>query len=919
MGREVLGWIDLVGQIVGQRVVGREVLGIGGLDRQVLGGLQLDREQLGQQVVGREVLGIGGLGRTVTEGVDQPSEAPADASREASTGAQVWTLICAIALVAAAIIAFKVPGLPTPADAPGHPALALVLLAVGFAVAELAVVYLPIGRNAYSLTLNEIPLVVGLFLLPPTHFVVARLVGAAVPLAWRNRGSVRKLAFNLAQYALEAGTVLVVYHLVLGGTAPLSPRGWLAVGLAVVASDLLGTVLITLVIAAHTRTRPQVQREVISLGPVAPLVNASFALVLIYVITVDWRAVWTVAVVVAVLALAQRSQHNLRRRTESLEQLGRFTGEMGAQSDVDAAAQAAITSISQMLRAEVVELTLAESFAGRARRWTARHDQPVTEPAGDSLAVVLAPWLAGGPVLARRRTRDRALAASLRTVGLRDAVAMPLQGDDGVIGTLVMGDRLGDVETFARSDMRELLTLGNHLSVALRNARRADLIREHVEEQLHRSLHDELTGLPNRRQLELRLNEALPEGGQASAILLDLDRFKEINDTLGHNTGDGLLRMVAGRLRRTAPVDAMVARLGGDEFAVLVLSGDEAATASVAAMVRHAFTLPFELDELQVTVEVSVGVASTGPDADAGHLLREADIAMYAAKTRRTGIEVYRRELEAGSPQRLTVLTELRNAIAHGELAVHFQPKVRLLDGEVIGAEALVRWSHPSRGFIGPDEFVPVAEHSGLITPLTFSVLRQSLDACASWRRAGRPLGVAVNISPRSLLDPAFVDEVARALAAVEVPASAVTLEITESSLMSDPERAIDAMERLRSLGLQLSIDDLGTGYSSLSYLQRLPVSEVKIDRSFLKPDQAEGANADAFAIVGAIVDLGHRLGRHVVAEGVEDGQTWQRLKELGCDSAQGYWMSPALPPEEFAGWLERWQAPRAVQLRVLR
>ena len=856
----------------------------------------------------------------MTEGVNRTSEATADASSDLSTRVQVWTLISAIALAAAAIITFKVPGLPTPADVPGQPVLALVLLALGFAVAELAVVYLPIGRNAYSLTLNEIPLVVGLFLLPPTHFVVARVVGAAVPLAWRNRGSVRKLAFNLAQYALEAGTVVVVYQLVLGGAAPLSPRGWLAVGLAVVASDLLGTVLITLVIAAHTGTRPQVQREVISLGPVAPLVNASFALVLIYVVTVDWRAVWTVAVVVGVLALAQRSQHNLRRRTESLEQLGRFTGEMGAQGDVDAAAQAAVTSISQMLRAEVVELTLADTFAGRARRWTARHDAAVTESSGgDSLAAVLAPWLAGGPVLARRRTRDRALAASLRTVGLRDAVAMPLQGDNGVIGTLVMGDRLGDVETFARSDLRELLALGNHLSVALRNARRADLIREHVEEQLYNSLHDELTGLPNRRQLELRLDEQLPDGGQASAILLDLDRFKDINDTLGHHTGDGLLRMVADRLRRTAPADAMVARLGGDEFAVLVLSGDEAATASVAAMVRHAFTLPFELDELQVTVEASLGVAATGADADAGDLLRHADIAMYAAKTRRTGVEVYRRELEEGSPQRLTVLTELRNAIAHGELTVHFQPKVRLLDGAVIGAEALVRWMHPERGFIGPDEFIPVAEHSGLITPLTFSVLRQSLDACASWRRGGRPLGIAVNISPRSLLDPAFVDEVARALAAVEVPASAVTLEITESSLMADPERAIDAMQRLTALGLHLSIDDLGTGYSSLSYLQRLPVAEVKVDRSFLAPNQAEGASADAFAIVGAIVDLGHRLGRQVVAEGVEDEQTWLRLKELGCDSAQGFWMSRALPAEEFAAWLEQWQEPRAVPLRVLR
>ncbi|MGZ4537286.1 MAG: putative bifunctional diguanylate cyclase/phosphodiesterase [Nocardioidaceae bacterium] len=850
----------------------------------------------------------------MTDGVDRAA-GPVDVPRAPGTGRRVWSLIGAVAAAAAALIALTVTRLPSPQNVPGHPLLLLALLVLGFAVAELAVVYLPIGRNAYSLTLNEIPLVVGLFLVPPTHFVLARVVGAAAPLAWRNRRSLRKLSFNLAQYALEAGTVVAVYHLLLGDAPSLGPRGWLAVGVAVVTSDLLGTVLITLAIAAHTGTCPQWHRDVVSLGPIAPLVNASFALVLVYVVTVDWRAVWTVGVVVAVLVLAQRAQHGLRRRTESLEQLGQFTGEMGAQLDVDAAAQAALGWMSRVLKAEVVELTLADGFAGRPRRWVAQYDGPAAESDGHALASVLAPWLFDGPVLVRRRTRDRALAGALRTAGLRDAMAMPLQGDGSVMGTLVVGDRLGDVETFAPGDLRELQALGNHLSVTLRNARRADLIREHTQDQLRRSLQDELTGLPNRRHLEQRLEEHLRSGGRASALLLDLDRFKDINDTLGHRTGDALLRMVANRLHRSAPADAMVARLGGDEFAVLLLGADDVTIASVVAMVRHSFALPFELDELQVTVEASAGLASTGEQDEPGDLLRQADIAMYAAKTRRTGVETYRRELEAGSPQRLTILTELRNAVTHGELAVHFQPKLRLCDGEVLGAEALVRWAHPERGFIGPDEFVPVAEHSGLITPLTFAVLRQSLDACASWRRAGRRIGVAVNISPRSLLDSSFVDEVARALAAVEVPASAVTLEITESSLMADPERAIEALQRLRSLGLQLSIDDLGTGYSSLSYLQRLPVSEVKIDRSFLRPGEAD---SDSFAIVGAIVDLGHRLDRHVVAEGVEDEDTWRRLRQLGCDSAQGYWMSRPLAAEEFTTWLERWRPPRLAALRAM-
>jgi EAL domain-containing protein (putative c-di-GMP-specific phosphodiesterase class I) len=295
--------------------------------------------------------------------------------------------------------------------------------------------------------------------------------------------------------------------------------------------------------------------------------------------------------------------------------------------------------------------------------------------------------------------------------------------------------------------------------------------------------------------------------------------------------------------------------------------------------------------------------------------MRQADVAMYAAKTRRTGLETYRSDLEAGGPERLTLLTDLRDAIAAGDLRVHFQPKVRLADGEVTGAEALVRWQHPRRGQLPPDEFIPVAEHSGLITPLTFAVLRQALDACAGWRRSGRAMSVAVNISPRSLLEPTFVDEVARALAVVEVPAAALTLEITESSLMADPDRAVAAMHRLRDLGVRLSIDDLGTGYSSLAYLQRLPAHEIKVDKSFVRPGSED---LESLAIVGAVVDLGHRLGREVVAEGVEDAPTWERLRRLGCDTAQGYWISRPLPATDFADWLAAWRNPGAAALRAV-
>jgi diguanylate cyclase (GGDEF)-like protein len=843
-----------------------------------------------------------------------------ETTAEQRTGARLRTLLLAMVGAGAALPVVAVSVVPSYAGAlpslGASPAVVLVVLAVAFGLSELAVVHVPVGRNSWTLSLSDVPLVVGLFVLAPVPFLVARLAGAAVPLALRHRGSLHKLVFNLAWYSVEASLALLVWHAVQAAGHELGPVTWLASAAVTVATDLAGTALIGLAIAADSGSR-FAPREVLSeANPLVALVNASAALVIVYVVTVDWRALWTVGVLIALLGFAQRSHNRLRRRTESLEQLTTFTGEVGGQLDVDAAAATALVWMTKALKAEVAELTLTSAFAGADRRWVAHYDGSVTELPGDGLASGIRPWLSSGPTLVRRGTRDHAQAQALRDSGLRDAAAMPLTGDGEQIGTLLVGGRLGDVETFSGSDLRELVALGNHLSLTLRNARRADAIREQAEDQLRRSLCDELTGLPNRRGLEKQLAAVLASGRGATVVVLDLDRFKDINDTLGHRTGDGLLKMVAGRLAGSVPDDATVARLAADEFAVLLARSEEAATAPVVAMIRDAFARPYQLDDLQVTVEASLGLASAGTASPQTDLLRQADIAMFAAKARRTGVEVYRPELEVGGPARLTVLTDLRAALTRGELVVHFQPKVSLRDGTVLGAEALVRWNHPTRGFIRPDDFIPVAEHSGLITPLTFAVLRQALDACAGWRRSGRPIGVAVNISPRSLLDPAFVDEVARAIAAVEVPAGAVTLEITESSLMDDPERSVAALHRLRSLGVQLSIDDLGTGYSSLAYLQRLPAAEVKIDRSFLQsgPDDDE-----AMTVVGAVVDLGHRLGRVVVAEGVEDEETWRMLQRRGCDAAQGYWLARPLPAADFDSWLAAHRPATMAALRSVR
>jgi EAL domain-containing protein (putative c-di-GMP-specific phosphodiesterase class I) len=288
---------------------------------------------------------------------------------------------------------------------------------------------------------------------------------------------------------------------------------------------------------------------------------------------------------------------------------------------------------------------------------------------------------------------------------------------------------------------------------------------------------------------------------------------------------------------------------------------------------------------------------------------------MYAAKQTRVGLEVYRPELDQADSSRLGLLADLRDAVASGSLEVFYQPKLDLRTGRVVGVEALARWHHPELGNVGPDEFIPLAEHSTLITPLTMLVLRRALAEGVRWKALTGQFSVAVNISPRSLLDPSFVDEVTRALARVELPASALTLEITETNLMSDPERAIAALERLREVGVRLSVDDLGTGYSSLAYLQRLPIDEIKIDRSFLRTF----SEASAQAVVGTIVELGHRLGKTVVAEGVEVVEAMEALRRLGCDTAQGYWIARPMPAAELTRFLESDAPGSARSLRLVR
>ncbi len=420
---------------------------------------------------------------------------------------------------------------------------------------------------------------------------------------------------------------------------------------------------------------------------------------------------------------------------------------------------------------------------------------------------------------------------------------------------------------------------------------------------------DDLTGLPNRRALyldvPLRLSAA---GGPRSALmLLDLDRFKEVNDSLGHDVGDDLLVQVGRRLAAQLRPRDLLARLGGDEFAILLDGAGPVEAEAVAATVQTAIAEPFTLAGISLQTSVSVGIALYPEQSDnLTGLLRKADMAMYKAKSGGTGHHVYRSTDDSHGDSRLRTVQELRSALREDQLVLHYQPKIDLATGEANCVEALVRWQHPARGLLQPGQFLDLVEESGLMHAMTHAVLNKALDQAMRWQSQGQPLAVAVNLSARSLLDTELPGRVRAMLSSRALPASSLTLEITEEFLMSDRERARDILTQLRDTGIRIAVDDFGTGYSSLAYLRDLPIDELKLDRSFIFP---MADDARAAALVSSIVDLAHSLGMTAVAEGVEDSVAYDELVRYGCDQAQGYHMSRPLPVAELDAWLVRRRA----------
>ncbi len=795
------------------------------------------------------------------------------------------------------------------------------LLTALFALSELIVLHIQVRREAQSISLSEIPLLLGLFFASSRVLLLSCVLGGAVVLLFHRRQAALKLIFNLSQMAAQVCVASTMFALLRPGSQTVGWKVCLAAYVSVGISSVVSGLATTLVIAlSEGELRPFDLLREAATAALSSVAVVSVGLVAVYALSANASAAGPLTVCGFVLLVAYRAYATLSDRHLSLDRLHQFSQSITGAADVDEVLSAVLQQAKDILKADWAEVTVLASRADQAGRRTTVH--VALDSAGQLIRSTSAPddprnplhaavARSGAPVLVSGQSHDERQVDFLRLHRFRDAMIAPLAGDGRMLGTLTVADRLGDVRRFDNADLTLLETVANHASVALKNGQLIDQLR-------HESLHDVLTGLPNREMLRQNLQESLQRLGSpavpaVTVLLADLDRFKDVNDTMGHRSGDQLLIEVGRRLQVAAGPRATVARLGGDEFAILLQGPSTSAEATVIVkQLLRSLDEPVQVDGVAVKVRASTGIARAPEDSrDATELLRCADVAMYSAKRAGAGYRRYRRSMDTNSFERLQLLGELRAAIDNDQLVIHVQPKADVASGEIVGVEALVRWQHPERGILPPDTFIDLAEHNGLMPALTRTVLEQATRAAGQWHHTGEHLHIAVNVSPHSLTSGDLVAQVTDALHHSQLPPELLTLEITESTLMSDLTSATALLVELNGLGVRISVDDFGTGYSSLSYLKRLPVQEMKVDQSFV---MNMATDLEDQVIARTIVGLGASLGLSVVAEGVEDQTSWDLLRDMGCPLLQGYHLSRPMPVEQFPAWLNHYRAGRDPQ-----
>jgi diguanylate cyclase (GGDEF)-like protein len=804
----------------------------------------------------------------------------------------IWSLNLAILAVALALYLGPVD------DAAGisTPHLRWYVLAAVIAACELWPVRLHFRRSAHAFSLTDIPVTLALLFASGTDFITAVAVGTAIAMSITRLAPI-KLVFNLGQFFLTSCVGLIVLRAIAGPQPEFGPLLWAG---TFVATQLGGALTICLLAAAMTlaegRLRVSEVRQMFAFDAVVTLANTSLALLAAVIVVSQPAALPIILVPVALAFTGYRAFVRERERSEKVEFLYEANRALSESPEVAGAIEGLLQRARDAFRADHAEVILFgndDETPVRTRLGPAgeRHTmERVDRAAAAALRDLAAPapltLAAPLPAEISRLTDGR---------DIRHAMVAALRGEERIVGTILLANRVGITRGFEAEDLALFSTLAANASSALQYDRLEQAVTElrDLQDKLHhQAYHDPLTGLANRALFSDRVSAALSEDGGIAVLFVDLDDFKSVNDTLGHAVGDELIRAAAVRLKRAVRAEDLVARLGGDEFAILVRSPDEDCedlAVEIAERILASFDLPVEVNDRLLSVRLSAGVATrrhSGPST--ADLLRDADVAMYEAKsTGKRRYALFTPEMRDAVVRRHTLKDELRVGIERGELVVQYQPIVDITTGETTAVEALVRWQHPVHGRIPPLEFVPMAEHTGLIVPLSRHVLSTACAQGVAWMRAGAtPLSIQVNLSGSELTDPDLAEHVLATLARSGLPPERLVLEITESVLVQDATTGSAQLSRLRGAGVQLALDDFGTGFSSLSYLRSLPLDILKIAKEFT--DGIAHNDEDA-TFVRLITELAAKRGLVVVAEGIETGAQLQVLRQLNCHLGQGF------------------------------
>jgi diguanylate cyclase (GGDEF)-like protein len=807
-----------------------------------------------------------------------------------------------------------------PADHSFGSPLALVLLTVAAIAAERAHLHVEVRKQAHVVAASDIPIAIGVVVLPPFGLLLISLIAKFV-LSLAERRSVGKSAFNLGVDAFSSGVAIALARAISISGGISDPLTWLAVIVGVVTADVAAALLVVLAIGVAEKLVSR--RRLASLVVPSIVIGVVGSVLALVGMLIVWVSAWAgslLVVLFVVVVYGHRAYGRFLAQHARLGQVYEFSQLVESSRPDPTALGGLLEFIRETLNASRITLLLEiqesqEPVAISVLSIDA--DGEVDTSDTDSFADQLRQDVlvdGNSRLISNRRGKIDAFGQNLLAVrSANELMVAPLRTGERIAGLVEVCDRQGKLNAFTVEELRLLDNLASHLAVAVEN--------QHLVQQLRmQAFQDQLTGLPNRIQFTADVAEALGNADPDTALgvaVFGVDAVSAVSETLGHEAGDQLLVAVANRLRRLPDPAVSVARVGGSVFALLLRAPD---VPSVQALVRtwhERLHPPCQVGDVTIELALSGGLAIWPVHAsDAAVLLQRANVALQSARTTGQPVVTFAAAMEHGSLRRLQLVTDLRVALAAGQLFLHYQPKVSLRDGDVAGVEALLRWEHPAYGNVPPDDFIPLAERTGLMGPLTRFVLDTALAQCRSWLDREVRIGVAVNLSVRSLLDPDLIAQVSDALRQSGVPPELLTLEITEGTVMAEPSRAIHMLHQLRELGVQLAVDDFGTGYSSLAYLRRLPIDSVKIDKGFVL---GMGTDAGDLAIVRAVVELCHSLRFQVVAEGVEDELTRDLLRGLGCDAVQGYLISRPLPSERLDPWLASWLSSHSPDGRVRR